>query len=325
MIPRFLPALAVKPGFGTIPAQLVGQRGPRSPGLQPPPGLGPAQGLSRSSLLTLKGGFTSSPRSEVPLLCSEPPFHFCLLPCRYLPYAKCLPFSAPPASPVWLGPAEAGRGSFPSGKNNLPGAAFHGESPQPAGGGDAPPALRCLPGRSAGAAAAGQVARQPPAGAAPCRRAPPPLQSRVPSQPNSSPSVSPAGFSLGVFVSSDIGLPVFPCCSRVWQREVTRPRAEVRLPHLRRPAAGAGCGGGTPSGLGTAPCAPPCLPPRLSATPMLPGWRFCEVKRSRWKRFGVEVEAGCSSLLRWRGPWPFVLDSRGVWSSIAVRAWPGLT
>lgn len=64
MIPRFLPALVVKPGFGSIAAQLSSWdsgEGPRPAGLRCP------------SLVALKGGFPTAT-----------PLHVCLS-CRHLP------------------------------------------------------------------------------------------------------------------------------------------------------------------------------------------------------------------------------------------------
>lgn len=164
------------------------------------------------------------------------------------------------------------------------------------------PLPRSVPGRSAGAAAPGRLLGNlsPPApGAAPCWRTQPPLQSRVPAEHKSSPAASPAAFSLSFVVSSDSGLPVSPGCSPLWQR----PGAEVRLPHL-----------------GCAEAAPGCAraPPAVPTVPTVPAPGLCQVKRSRWKWFVVEVEAGCSSFLRWRTPLPFVFDWRG---SVAHLCW----
>lgn len=76
MIPQLLPALVVKAWIRHHPCSAGGTEGTSSPGLQPLPGL--AQGLSCSSLLTPRGGFPSSPRSQAPLLHSKRPCHSCL-------------------------------------------------------------------------------------------------------------------------------------------------------------------------------------------------------------------------------------------------------
>lgn len=132
MIPRVLPALMVKPEFGSMAAQLLGQRrGPRPAGLCCP------------SLVALKGGFPSAPPSP-----SASPAVIC-------PKHLLLP------APACPGPAEAARGRQLSLRSRPCASGGFAESPQAAGGG-APPAQR-------GAAAAGPVAWQPPLGAAPLR------------------------------------------------------------------------------------------------------------------------------------------------------------
>lgn len=282
------------PACCIIPAEPPSQRGPGSPGLA-----GLAQGLS-CSLLVPGPGIHLTRRAKP----QQTPSALLLEPCPYLPCAKFLPFAAPSASSVGLGSAAAGRRSFPSGENDLLAAGFHGEPPQPAGGGCASLAALPLPrsvrGRSAGAAAPGRLLGNlsPPApGAAPCWRTQPPLQSRVPAEHKS----SPAAFSLSFFVSSDRGVPVSPGCSPLWQR----PGAEARLPHL-----------------GCAEAAPGCAraPPAVPTVRTVPAPGLHQVKRSRWKWFVVEVEAGCSSFLRWRTPLPFVFDWRGSAAHLCCRS-----